>query len=208
MIMYERAKKGYREPLIKGRVVFMLPADLVEKFTTYCTDNDYLPYKLVECILVDFLNKYSIKNENSEKVFSAEVLELVPYNQSIARKELGFNEYCIGWYNTDNNNLLEFKKVANTKNFRKKNGYCSVPTYPQCFEWFRCKSKVSIDYYKKSGKNGTEVWVYFINGVISINTYDSYLNMGYACLSELLARFKPVDIKVPGRKVGRPRKSE
>lgn len=206
IFMYEHAKLGYRKPWLKGKISFTLPVDLVERFQGYCTANGYYPNKLIECILIDFLFKYSIKKENDDLVFIAETLNLVPYNHSILMKELGFNEPCVGWYDHTNGlNKLEIKKARNN-NFAKKTGHCSVPTYPQCFEWFRFKSKVTIDYYKKSGTYGREQWVYFINGKISL-IYESYGDMCNACLVELLRDFRPSKEKVEGRKVGRPRKN-
>ena len=83
----------------------------------------------------------------------------VPYEQSLALKELGFDEPCLAhWYNETPTNsegqcLVYYKKPWD--NQKIINGvirdYYFAPTYSQAFRWFREKYnlQVYIDFYHK-----------------------------------------------------------
>jgi hypothetical protein len=85
--------------------------------------------------------------------------EFVPYEESLALKELGFDEPCLAhWYNETPTNsegqcLVYYKKPWD--NQKIINGvirdYYFAPTYSQAFRWFREKYnlQVYIDFYHK-----------------------------------------------------------
>ena len=79
--------------------------------------------------------------------------EFVPYDESLALKELGFDELCICIYNREkslrvnvfNNPNDRFKSVQLSYN----NGKIPAPLYQQAFRWFRDKYNLipDIQYY-------------------------------------------------------------
>ena len=79
--------------------------------------------------------------------------EFVPYDESLALKELGFDELCICIYNREkslrvnvfNNPNDRFKSVQLSYN----NGKIPAPLYQQTFRWFREKYNLipDIQYY-------------------------------------------------------------
>ena len=72
--------------------------------------------------------------------------EFVPYDESLALKELGFDELCICIYNREkslrvnvfNNPNDRFKSVRLSYN----NGKIPAPLYQQAFRWFKEKYKL------------------------------------------------------------------
>jgi len=63
--------------------------------------------------------------------------EFIPYAESLALKELGFDEPCFG-YNTDN----KFEFFADVRSFNTNSEfkfYPTAPTFSQAFRWFREK---------------------------------------------------------------------
>ena len=75
--------------------------------------------------------------------------EFVPYDESLALKELGFDELCICIYNREkslrvnvfNNPNDRFKSVQLSYN----NGKIPAPLYQQAFRWFREKYKLQAE---------------------------------------------------------------
>jgi hypothetical protein len=75
--------------------------------------------------------------------------EFVEYNEALALKELGFDEFCFGYYRgTKLITLLDgivndYDKLYNGNNVELKNDinrpYVTAPTYSQAFRWFRDK---------------------------------------------------------------------
>ena len=56
--------------------------------------------------------------------------EFIPYEQALALKELGFDEPCIGVYNTSNKKLFVV-----TPNKDESFEYLNIPLYQQAFEY-------------------------------------------------------------------------
>ena len=74
--------------------------------------------------------------------------EFIPYEISLALKELGFDEICLAIYTHDNQELKPsiglitswFNEINdNSNNYEWK---ISAPTYSQAFRWFREKHKL------------------------------------------------------------------
>jgi hypothetical protein len=65
--------------------------------------------------------------------------EFVPYTESLALKELGFDEPCIGGYCTDGTFAKPDDELNSFRNRNRSGGEISAPLYQQAFRWFRKK---------------------------------------------------------------------
>ena len=61
MNMYESAKRNYS--LKRTRCSVTISDVVLDEFNTYCEENDYVRQKLIELILVEFLDKYGLPKE-------------------------------------------------------------------------------------------------------------------------------------------------
>ena len=59
MNMYESAKRNYS--LKRTRCSVTISEAVVDEFTTYCEEHDYVRQKLIELILEEFLDKYGVR---------------------------------------------------------------------------------------------------------------------------------------------------
>ena len=136
--------------------------------------------------------------------------EFVPYDESLALKELGFNEKCLaGFYTYVDENLILDKYDYRGKfniNYSDKDDYIintdktyyiSAPLYQQAFKWFR--DKYGIDSYVEKmiggGSGISEVYIGVIQK-LSLNTddfswetpsvYDTYEEAELECLKKLI----------------------
>ena len=71
--------------------------------------------------------------ENYEKDF-------VPYEPSLALKELGFDELCIKYYWTDG---MFTKTYESPLNHNKRDNLISAPLYQQAFRWLYQKLEIN-----------------------------------------------------------------
>jgi hypothetical protein len=71
--------------------------------------------------------------------------DLIPYNEALELKQLGFDEFCFIKYWINNEGL------ANTKWYWNHNGgmKLSAPTFSQAFRWFR--EKHDLQYWMHDG---------------------------------------------------------
>ena len=109
--------------------------------------------------------------------------EFVTYAQSLALKELGFDEPCFGRYNPDNDLIVSHTETYNT-DFRKTL-FTQAPTFSQCFRWFREKH----DLGHMINGIGHESFIMNIAGVLHIfNAFDfkTYEEAELACLDKLI----------------------
>jgi len=72
--------------------------------------------------------------------------EFIPYEPSLALKELGFDEPCFGYYKPkgeldyiENHILKDFPYLAKNSEWQD---LCGAATYSQAFRWFREKHKL------------------------------------------------------------------
>ena len=114
--------------------------------------------------------------------------EFVPYAETLALKELGFDELCLGYYTIYSDGEVKF--FTSDKGFRN----LEAPTFSQAFRWFRDKrglvSWISfrIDWKKK--------YLWYITDVKNIAARDgdyifdilieSYEEAELACLKKLI----------------------
>ena len=65
--------------------------------------------------------------------------EFAPYTESLALKELGFDEECFAYYLAGAIRFKEYKDSKNKNSAFYNNTVCSMPTFSQAFRWFREK---------------------------------------------------------------------
>jgi len=113
--------------------------------------------------------------------------EFIPYEQSLALKELGFDEPCFAFYDESlyfPNNKNQYGTFCNQPLDAPS---CSAPLYQQAFRWFREK-------YKLSGliEIGTQEYSFFIfnesedSREVSSNINGSYEEAELECLKKLI----------------------
>ena len=109
----------------------------------------------------------------------------IPYEQSLALKELGFNECCLGEFNTE---YQEFDYCALPLNGNYLLNTISRPLYSQAFEWFRKEHKLCSWVYMSNAR----LYHYSIlkdNQYISSNYNNSFITYEEAqleCLIKLI----------------------
>ena len=114
--------------------------------------------------------------------------EFVTYEQSIALKELGFDEACICYYDVEDSYKLKptpMKEEINAFHFNSKSIMTAAPLKQQVFRWFREKhnlvSWVYIshnEFFYTIVENGR-----YVKGVGSHANYDEAED---ACLNKLI----------------------
>ena len=107
--------------------------------------------------------------------------EFIPYEQTLALKELGFNEPCIGWYNPQ----VNYKKVTTDRYWAfhltgEWENFKPAPLYQQAFRWFREKHGLNYVIVK------AESWFYTINGCNTQEGFNTYEEAELACLIKLI----------------------
>jgi hypothetical protein len=64
--------------------------------------------------------------------------ELAPYSEALELKELGFNEPCFGWYDSEYQDIINYDHTTNFCGWLE-GSHCSAPTFSQAFRWFESK---------------------------------------------------------------------
>ena len=116
--------------------------------------------------------------------------EFVPYEESLALKELGFDEECLKYWN-------DFGKTSTYMRFQLLNDiddwcqdYIKAPLYSQAFRWFREKgiiSEIHSDFDRMLGYNrGYIPVVQFIEFYNNGDCYETYEEAELACLKKLI----------------------
>ena len=115
----------------------------------------------------------------------------VTYNQSLALKELGYDEPCMGKYDTKQGDewLINIYSGHLNIQFSDKNKACIAPLKSQVFEWGRKNHSIHgiVSYYGK-GQWNIEILDYKGNELIQIedNTFWSYDEAESACIDKLI----------------------
>jgi len=117
--------------------------------------------------------KATLKTNNMNK-------EFIPYEQALELKELGFNEFCFGYY-VGNELITSINDIFNTTEIL----IISAPLYQQAFRWFREKYNLLsyIDYCMTETFRYNIVWD---GSVISLSGYTTYEEAELACLKKLI----------------------
>jgi hypothetical protein len=117
--------------------------------------------------------------------------EFVPYEPSLALKELGFDEPCFRWYDERWGDDLQQDKFNTNKDLFITDLDCSAPLYQQAFRWFREKyglyHSIGLD---NSLENNINCDYQIINHSQSISeletSFKSYEEAELACLIKLI----------------------
>ena len=131
--------------------------------------------------------------------------EFVPYEESLALKELGFDEPCNTCYDKLEMVASYGASVFDYKNYNTTGYMVSRPTFSQSFKWFREKYKLhySIDYESSQHdhKWGYNYTIYNYNQVVKTNeeyiqsnpiapagewVYETHEEAELACLKKLI----------------------
>jgi hypothetical protein len=116
--------------------------------------------------------------------------DLIPYEQALALKELGFDEPCFGWFT---NSYLRIGSVVENKHVQGEDETLA-PLFQQAFRWFREKQEIegfvhkSIEgnYYfviKRIGNNESNMYEFTKT---SPKTFDTYEEAELECLIKLI----------------------
>ena len=117
--------------------------------------------------------------------------EFIPYEQSLALKELGFEEPCFGYYTGDKMHLVIRPLMLRANELESY--VVTAPTYSQAFRWFREKYKIFSSIMTEYSYGGT-ISAYHINGLhqsdISKGDFYTYKEAELACLIKLIELVK------------------
>jgi hypothetical protein len=134
--------------------------------------------------------------------------EFVPYEESLALKELGFDEPCFGYY-VDGELRgvnLGLEELGGVKPYYKRFGFHTIcnsdinnteksvvtaPTYSQAFRWFREKYDIDIDidvvFSKHNDGKNYKVLIPFPDELfINVGLFTTYKEAELACLRKLI----------------------
>lgn len=62
--------------------------------------------------------------------------DFLPYQEALQLKQLGFDETCLGWYDSEYQEILNYDHTNNSCGWLNNN-HCTAPTYAQSFRFFR-----------------------------------------------------------------------
>jgi hypothetical protein len=113
--------------------------------------------------------------------------EFVPYEESLALKQLDFDEPCFRWYDERWGDDLQQDKFNTNKDLFMTDLDCSAPLYQQAFRWFREKYNLLYNInetYEKSSK-----YIYSI-GYGWSDALESYEEAELECLKKLIEIIK------------------
>jgi len=124
--------------------------------------------------------------------------EIVPHEQSLALKELGFDEPCMLVYDSEekvlvhclinnikNNVLVDYTIGLNHREDIK------APTFSQAFRWFRENKSYSCSIeYDNETNNYQYKYVYMSNGYVFSKKYETYEEAELECLKKLIEIIK------------------
>ena len=117
--------------------------------------------------------------------------DFIPYKEAKTLKQLGFDEYCLGYYNIDP--YLPNPTFNLVKPFDHE--WClPAPLYQQAFRWFREKKLSDSCVCRYQGKNDGGVYYYYVItkdfGVEETRHYKegffTYEEAELACLRKLI----------------------
>ena len=112
------------------------------------------------------------------------------YEQSLAVKELGFDEHCFGsWENKYSENPTYAHSISLFyKNSNHPIGNVTTPLKSQFFKWVREKYKISfvITCHSEQGNS----WAYHIPNDGGERNFETYEQAEYACINNIIELIK------------------
>lgn len=112
--------------------------------------------------------------------------EFVPYSEALALKELGFDEPCFGWYDSEYQDIINHDRTTNSCGWLN-GSHCSAPLYQQVFRWFREKGFHSAIMPKITPSNITVYYIYEGKPKKDWNNcFKTYEKAKLACLIKLI----------------------
>jgi hypothetical protein len=135
--------------------------------------------------------------------------EFVTYEQSLALKELGFDEPCFGFYELGNIDIY-YDTILQRQNHKFRNNTqlnfygdltekISAPIFSQAFRWFREKHDLPSEvrfvanlevYDYRITKIGIEYTNSFYEGVKPVSAFNTYEEAESACIDKLIEIIK------------------
>jgi hypothetical protein len=121
--------------------------------------------------------------------------ELIPYEQALDLKELGFDEPCFGYFYTEDK-FFE-TKIKNSE--LDEDCSISAPTYSQAFRWFREKHRIEAwvqpHLSPEPRRNEAKFWYGGRTSSTgdSIGIYDTYPQAELECLKHIIQFIKEHD---------------
>lgn len=106
--------------------------------------------------------------------------EFIPYEQSLALKELGFDEPCFAFYLAGAIRYKEYKDSQNKNSAFYNNTVASIPLYQQAFRWFREEYGI-VGYCYIPNETG-----YWGHSFENKAKYDTYEEAELECLKKLI----------------------
>ena len=111
--------------------------------------------------------------------------EFIPNKQSLALKELGFDEPCFGWYSSMEGNLF---RLNYCETYLGIENCTKAPTFSQAFRWFREKYNLNSFVIDSKSYN----WYFNINDMIKDDVvsevlyFKTYEEAELECLKKLI----------------------
>jgi hypothetical protein len=122
--------------------------------------------------------------------------DFVPYEPSLALKELGFNEPCFKGYTEEYKTLIAFSNTHTNTSVRNTlpTKPFTAPLYQQAFRWFREKYGLFVAPNAISYENGPYLWFFEVNSTIlsfgidlgETDDFENYEEAELACLIKLI----------------------
>ena len=115
------------------------------------------------------------------------------YPEAFELKQLGFDEPCFGWYDSEYQEILNYVHTHNSCGWLNGN-HCTAPTYSQAFRWFREQYELDSEIYMNH-EYGVKFYTYLIlkleKSVVSHKSgyavkQNTYEEAELACLRNLI----------------------
>ena len=112
--------------------------------------------------------------------------EFIPYELALELKELGFDEYCFAWYDSEDQEILNYDNTRNSCEWLNGNA-CTAPTYSQAFRFFREKYGLNSHIHQEKRNNYSYCCGQgYSDEIDGYQDFDTYEEAELACLKKLI----------------------
>jgi len=111
------------------------------------------------------------------------------YEDAVMLKSLGFNEPCLGYWDTATGRKIKmFKYKAWKRSTNSEANAVTSPLYQQAFEWFREQgaSNWIEEVYSDDKSSYTQTYIIFYNGKSYGGDFKTYKEAKLNCLKKLI----------------------